>query len=141
MPTHRWLLLLGSNLAGPERMRQAFERLAALGPVAALTAIERTPARGDPSRFYYNALTTLDCELDRDALRTRLKQIETGLGRVRDGSGEVAIDIDLLAVQEHGRWLTDPHAIEKNELAQTPARELLAAAGIRIRSDESTKGA
>lgn len=132
MPMHRWLLLLGSNLAGPQRMQQAFERLAALGAVAALTAIERTPARGDPSRFYHNALATLDCELDRDALRMQLKQIETELGRVRDGSGEVAIDIDLLARQENAGWQADPHAIEKEEFTHTPAREMLAAAAIAI---------
>ncbi len=132
MPRHRWLLLLGSNLAGPERMQQAFERLGTLGAVSALTAIERAPARGDPSRFYHNALATLGCELDRDALRMQLKQIEIELGRVRDGSGEVAIDIDVLARQENGRWLADPHAIEKEEFKHTPAREMLAAAAIVI---------
>lgn len=135
MPKHRWLLLLGSNLAGPERVQQAFERLAALGPAAAVTAIERTPARADPSRSYYNALATLDCELDRVALRARLRQIETELGRVRDGSGDVVIDIDLLARQENGRWLADPHAIEKEEFTHTPARELIAAANISIGAD------
>ena len=135
MPVRRWLLLLGSNLADPERMHQAFARLAALGPVTALTAVERTPARGDSSHFYYNALATLDCELHRDALRIRLKQIETELGRVRDGSGEVAIDIDLLARQENGRWLADPHAIEKEEFTHTPARELITAANISIGAD------
>jgi 2-amino-4-hydroxy-6-hydroxymethyldihydropteridine diphosphokinase len=132
MPVRRWLLLLGSNLADPERMQQAFARLAALGRVTALTAIERMPARGDSSRSYYNALAELDCGLDRDALRMRLKQIETELGRLRDGSGEVAIDIDLLARQEQGRWLADPHAIEKNEFEQPPARELIEAAAIAI---------
>jgi 2-amino-4-hydroxy-6-hydroxymethyldihydropteridine diphosphokinase len=132
MSTRRWLLLLGSNLAGPERMQQAFERLAALGPVAALTAIERMPARGDASRFYHNALATLDCDLDRDVLRTQLKQIEIELGRVRDESGEVAIDIDLLARQENGRWLADPHAMEKREFTHTPARDMLEMAGIVV---------
>lgn len=132
MPARRWLLLLGSNLAGPERIRQALETLVVLGPVKSLTAIERLSARGDPSRFYYNALATLDCDLGRDALRTRLKRVEIELGRVRDGSGEVAIDIDLLARQEDGRWLADPHAIDKREFMQTPARELIEAAAIMI---------
>jgi len=134
MPARRWLLLLGSNLAAPERIRQALEKLVALGSVESLTPIERIPARGDPTRFYHNALATLDCELDRDALRARLKRMELELGRVRDGSGEVAIDIDLLAVHANGRWLADPRALEKNEFAQTPARELVATAGIVIES-------
>lgn len=132
MPAHRWLLLLGSNLPNPERIQQAFKRLPALGAVTALTPIERMPARGDASRFYYNALATLDCDLDRDALRAQLKQIEIELGRVRDESGEVAIDIDLLAMQANGSWLADPHALEKREFTQTPAREMIEAAAIMI---------
>ena len=132
MPAHRWLLLLGSNLAEPDRIRQALETLDALGHVESLTPIKRIPARGDLTRFYYNALAALDCELDRDALRAQLKRIELELGRVRDGSGEVAIDIDLLATHANGRWLADPHALEKNEFAQTPARELIEATAIVI---------
>lgn len=135
MPGRRRLLLLGSNLAGPERIRQALERLASIGQVTPLTPIERMPARGDPSRFYYNALAALACDLDREALRAQLKRIETELGRVRDGSGVVAIDIDLLAVHADGHWLADPHALEKNEFTQTPARELIAAAEIVIGDD------
>lgn len=140
MPT-RWLLLLGSNLVGPERVQQAFECLALLGHVTPLTPIERLPARGHASRFYYNALAELDCKLDREALRGQLKRIETELGRVRDSSGEVAIDIDLLALRAGERWLADPHALEKKEFTQPPARELIAAAGIMIgESGQATSG-
>jgi 2-amino-4-hydroxy-6-hydroxymethyldihydropteridine diphosphokinase len=134
MPLYRRLLLLGSNLAGPERIQDALIRLGTLGNVALLTPIRPLPAREDPSRVYHNALTTLESGLDREALRARLKQIEVELGRTRDASGTVAIDIDLLATQTAGCWLADPHALEKNEFAQTPARDLLAAAGISIRS-------
>jgi 2-amino-4-hydroxy-6-hydroxymethyldihydropteridine diphosphokinase len=130
---HRRLLLLGSNLAGPERMQDALAGLAALGSVIPLTPIRRLPAaHGDASRLYYNVLVTLDCTLGREALRARLRQIEAELGRQRNGSGVVAIDIDLLATQAAERWLADPHALEKREFAQTPARELLEAAGITI---------
>lgn len=133
MPTRRWLLLLGSNLAGPERVHQALEHLKVLGKARLLTPIERMPARGEPSRFYCNALAMLDCDLDRDAARARIERIETGLGRVRDGGGEVAIDIDLLAIQKDGCWIADPHAVEKGEFTRTPAQELIAAAGIVVR--------
>ncbi len=136
----QWLLLLGSNLAGPERVQQALENLAALGHVGAPTPIQRVPARGEPARFYYNALATLDCDLDRETLRLRLKKIEAALGRVRDGSGLVAIDIDLLAMHANGRWLADPHAVEKREFTQTPARELLGSAGIVIVMHETGRG-
>jgi 2-amino-4-hydroxy-6-hydroxymethyldihydropteridine diphosphokinase len=132
MSTRRYLLLLGSNLAEPERMQQAFERLASLGHVTPLTVIERMPARGDVARFYYNALAALDCDLGREALRAQLKHIETGLGRVRGGTRDVAIDIDLLAMRENGHWQADAHALAKREFVQTPARELIEAAGIAI---------
>lgn len=136
MSTRRWLLLLGSNLAGSERVRQALETLVVLGHVTSLTPIERMPARGDASRFYYNALATLDCDLDREVLRAQLKRIEIELGRVRDESGEVAIDIDLLAMQANGSWLAEPHALEKREFTQTPARDMLKAAGIEVSGTE-----
>lgn len=136
MSTRRWLLLLGSNLAGSERVRQALETLVVLGHVTSLTPIERMPARGDASRFYYNALATLDCDLDREVLGAQLKRIEIELGRVRDESGEVAIDIDLLAMQANGSWLAEPHALEKREFTQTPARDMLKAAGIEVSGTE-----
>lgn len=129
---HAYLLLLGSNLAGPERMHAALAALAALGTVKPLTEVERMPARSDASRFYYNALARLDCTLARNALNARLKQIEVDLGSVRDGSGTVAIDIDLLATWAPGGWRADPHALAKQEFVQMPARDLLARAGIRI---------
>lgn len=132
MPSHRRLLLLGSNLAGPERIEDALARLDALGNVVLLTPIRRLPAREDPSRVYHNALATLESGFDREALRAQLKQIEIDLGRTRDASGAVAIDIDLLATQAAGRWLADPHALAKKEFSQTPARDLLEAAGITI---------
>jgi 2-amino-4-hydroxy-6-hydroxymethyldihydropteridine diphosphokinase len=129
---HTYLLLLGSNLAGPERLRAALASLATLGTVTPLTEVERMPARGDASRFYYNALARLDSTLARNALDARLKQIEVDLGRVRDGSGSVAIDIDLLATRTPDGWRADPHALAKQEFVQTPARDLLAKAGIAI---------
>ncbi len=129
---HTYLLLLGSNLAVPERLHAALASLATLGTVTPLTGVERMPARGDASLFYYNALARLDCTLVRDALVERLKQLEASLGRVRDGSGTVAIDIDLLATWAPDGWRADPHALAKQEFAQTPARDLLAKAGIAI---------
>jgi len=55
---------------------------------------------------------------------------------VRDESGEVAIDIDLLAMQANGSWLAEPHALEKREFTQTPARDMLKAAGIEMSGTE-----
>lgn len=128
----RYLLLLGSSLTGPERLLQASAALTRLGAARPLTRITRTPARNDPTRHYFNVLVRCDCTDDRAAFLARLKQIETDLGRVRDASGEVAIDIDLLATCVDDAWQADPHALAKREFTQSPARELLAGAGITI---------
>jgi 7,8-dihydro-6-hydroxymethylpterin-pyrophosphokinase len=132
MSRHDWLLLLGSGLADAKRVHDALAALATLGPVTPLTPIRRIPGREDVSRAYHNVLVILACALDRVALRTRLKEIETALGRERGSGKPVAIDIDLLATRRNDRWQADPHALEKNEFTQTPARELLAQAGVAI---------
>lgn len=136
MAARRYLLLLGSNLATPERVDAALAALAMLGTPVALTAITRTPARHHPERHYFNALAQLDCALDRDALVAHLKTLEADLGRVRDGSGVVAIDIDLLAALMDGAWHADPHAVAKREFSQSPAREMLANTGITLVADD-----
>lgn len=127
-----WLLMLGSNLDGDERVHAALAALRALGPAAFATVILRLPAHGDASApDYYNALAILESGLDRTALVTNLKRIERELGRVH-GSGRVAIDIDLLARRDGGRWIADPHALEKNDIGKPPAPLLLREAGIDI---------
>jgi 2-amino-4-hydroxy-6-hydroxymethyldihydropteridine diphosphokinase len=128
----RYLLLLGSNLPGPERLQQASAALTRLGATRPLTRVTRTSARHDPSKHYCDVLVRCDGTDDRDALLARLKQLETALGRVRDASGEVAIDIDLLATCVDDAWQADPHALAKREFTQSPARELLADAGITV---------
>ncbi|MBS0383667.1 MAG: 2-amino-4-hydroxy-6-hydroxymethyldihydropteridine diphosphokinase [Proteobacteria bacterium] len=127
-----WLLLLGSNFDSNERVHAALAALRALGPAALVTAILRLPAHGGARvPDYYNALATLESSLDREVLVGNLKRIEHELGRVH-GSGRVAIDIDLLACRDGGRWLADRHAIEKGDLGQSPVPQLLREAGIRI---------
>jgi 2-amino-4-hydroxy-6-hydroxymethyldihydropteridine diphosphokinase len=128
----RYLLLLGSNLPGPERLQQASAALTRLGATRPLTRVTRTSARHDPTKHYFNVLVRCDCTDGRDAFLARLKQLETALGRVRDASGEVAIDIDLLATCVDDAWQADPHALAKREFTQSPARELLADAGITV---------
>ncbi|WHZ20239.1 MAG: hypothetical protein OJF55_002388 [Rhodanobacteraceae bacterium] len=129
---HSWLLMLGSNLDSDERVHAALAALHKLGPAAFVTAIRRLPAHGDAAApDYHNALATLESALDRTAFVANLKRIERELGRVR-GSGRVAIDIDLLAHRDGERWIADPHAVEKGDLAQPPAKLLLHEAGITV---------
>jgi len=136
--TGTWLLMLGSNLDGDERVHAALAALRALGPVAPVTMIRRLPAHGDASApDYHNVLATLESGLDRTALVADLKRIERELGRVR-GSGRVAIDIDLLARRDGARWLADPHAVEKGDIDRPPTPLLLREAGISIDIDGRT---
>lgn len=125
----RWLLLLGSTLADDARVRAALVALGELGAVRLLAPIRHGPGSRDPRRSYFNALAELECALGRDPLIAALKAIEHTLGR-RRGQAEVAIDIDLLACGQAGRWHADAHALDKGEFAQPHTLALLQAAGI-----------
>lgn len=127
--SRRWLLVLGSNLPDDTCLRQAIAALDALGGVVQLTPVLLTPARrGDG--HYHNALVALASDAPQAVLRPALKRIETALGRVRDGSGVVAIDIDPLAFDDGRGWQPDAHALQKGEFERAPVPQLLSQAGI-----------
>lgn len=129
--SRRWLLVLGSNLDGDRTLREGLSALSVLGVVEPLTAVVRTPARQGGGR-YHNAIASLRCGLDEEALRVALKAIEARLGRVRDGRAEVALDIDPLAVDEGAGWREGAHARAKGELRRDPVPALLALAGVQV---------
>lgn len=129
--SRRWLLVLGSNLSDDRCLHQAMTALEALGKVARLTPVLLTPARHGGGH-YHNALVRLGSDLPAAALRQALKRVETALGRVRDDSGVVAIDIDPLALDEGHGWQPDARALEKNEFIRAPVPQLLARAGIVV---------
>ena len=132
--SRRWLLVLGSNLADDACLRQALVALEALGDVIQLTPVLLTPARhGDG--HYHNALAVLSSDAPPASLKRALKRVETVLGRVRDGSGVVAIDIDPLAFDEGRGWQPDAHALEKGEFTRAPVPQLLSQAGIALAVD------
>jgi 7,8-dihydro-6-hydroxymethylpterin-pyrophosphokinase len=131
----RWLLLLGSSLAGDGCVRAALQRLGVLGDVTALTPIRRLPTYDGSARVYHNLLAVLACAHDLDAalLAARLKRIEAELGR-RPGD-EIAIDIDILAMADGARWKLDAHALAKREFEHPPALTLLAEANLHLDRD------
>jgi len=129
--SRRWLLVLGSNLADDHCLRQALTALEALGTVACLTPVVLTPARHGEGH-YHNTLVQLDSGMPAAPLRQALKRVETALGRVRDDSGVVAIDIDPLALDEGRGWQADAHALEKGEFMRAPVPQLLAQAGVVV---------
>lgn len=126
-----WLLLLGSNLADEARVRAALLGLVKLGAPRACTLIRQFPAyegRGE----YFNALAELSCDLQREALDAALKQLEADLGRRRDSTDEVAIDIDILARHDGARWQADAHAVAKDEFGRQAVQTLLQQADIDV---------
>lgn len=129
--SRRWLLVLGSNLADDARLRQALVALESLGGVTQLTPVLLTPARRGGGH-YHNALVALSVDTSAALLRQALKRVETELGRVRDGSGVVAIDIDPLALDDGQGWQPDARALEKGEFTRAPVPQLLAQAGIEL---------
>lgn len=128
----RWMLLLGSNLADDTRLHAAVEHLMALGNGAWLTSIEQHAADGHGAGMYYNALVMLDCEATRETLDAELKWIEAALGRRRDGSSEVAIDIDIVASWQDDAWRADAHALAKGEFARATLPRLLRGAHLDV---------
>ncbi|MBS7458050.1 2-amino-4-hydroxy-6-hydroxymethyldihydropteridine diphosphokinase [Coralloluteibacterium stylophorae] len=123
------LLLLGSNLDTSATVEVALARLGELGAVRALSPVRRMRARSGTGPDYFNVLATLASALDEAVLEPRLKAIEADLGRER-GAARVAIDIDVLASRRAAGWYPGAAARRKREAEQTPARELLAEAGI-----------
>jgi 7,8-dihydro-6-hydroxymethylpterin-pyrophosphokinase len=133
----RWLLLLGSSLDQDDRLRTALDCLADLGESQALTPVQRFPSH-DGSGRYYNALAEIHFDDERPVLVAALKRLETALGRHRDETATVDIDIDILAATDaDGRWRADHHALEKNEFARDTVCELLRQAGIDVAMDNA----
>jgi 2-amino-4-hydroxy-6-hydroxymethyldihydropteridine diphosphokinase len=128
----RWLLSLSSNLDTDARLQSTLIALASLGPAARVTPILREPAYNDPAAsHYFHALMTLDTDSLRTDLIAALKRIERNLGRIH-GVPSVAIDIDILACDDGGGWMADPHAAAKREFDHVFTRQLMTAAGIVV---------
>lgn len=123
--------MLGSNLPDDGRVHEALRMLAAMGTVHALGPVCQLQPRDGRGARYHNVLATLDATMEEDELRHALRQMERGLGR-RRGTVEVAIDIDLLAVEIGGLWRAARHATLKGEIGSWPASQLLQDAGLHV---------
>lgn len=97
MNTH---ILLGTNLGDRERHLSAAIELIAqrVGRISAQSPIYETESWGYHDNDYLNQVIVIDTELSPNDLLSATSQIETELGRVRDGQGYQArtIDIDIL---------------------------------------------
>ena len=96
----------GSNLGDRETiLRDALERLRALGLVVATSSIYETEPWGKTDQpAFLNAAAVLETELDPRALLSELQRIERELGRERGRDeerwGPRRIDLDLLLYDE-----------------------------------------
>ncbi len=102
-------LSLGSNIEPERHVRAALAALEdAFGPLR-ISPIYRTPAVGFHGDPFLNLAVALETDLPPQAVHARLSELETALGRRRDGPRFSArtMDIDLLlhgdAVLNEGR--------------------------------------
>lgn len=86
---------LGSNAGNASVLREALQRLEALGPVQTRSQVYETHDRSSVvTQPFYNAAVCLHADLAPVTLKEELKRIEAALGRRRN-PGEVTIDLDL----------------------------------------------
>lgn len=110
-------LSLGSNVGDRlSYITQALSKLAKAGVVAEISSVYETPPWGkEDQRAFLNACVELRTNLSTDNLLTKLKQIESDLGRQeRERWGPREIDIDILFYgdeQINEQRLTIPHPL------------------------------
>lgn len=116
-PVRAWIGL-GSNIGdGRAEIARALQRLAQQPELRLCrqSSLYRTAAWGEPDQpDFYNAVAELETSLEPRALLDLLLEIETALGRVRNGRrwGPRRIDLDLLLLgdtQLTGPGLNLPH--------------------------------
>lgn len=124
-------LLLGSNLGDREQhLRQAIERLRALGEVTAISSLYETEpqaVRGQP--WFLNCAVALATELMPKQLLARTQQIERDAGRRRmQPKGPRTLDIDILffgqAVMDTPELVVPHPALHERRFALEPLAEI-----------------
>jgi len=126
---HRAVISLGSNIDPKRHLPEAAARLAELGRVVAASGVYASPAAGPPGQpDFLNAAVLLETEIVPEDLRSRLRRVESDLGRVRteDRYAPRPIDLDLvlyddLVVEGSGLRLPDPDLLTRGYLAVTAA--------------------
>ncbi len=121
------LLLIGSNVDAEMKMNAALQELRAAFGAIRCSARHQSAASGEATAApYLNQAVLINSGLDRDALKLRLRAIESRLGRTRPAAikGQCVIDIDALAAIDGGLVVWDEPAFSAS-YAQAPIAELL----------------
>ncbi len=99
MKTNRAVLGLGSNIDPEENIQKAVEMIRAEFSLIKISSFVTTEPVGFKEQApFLNGALLVETELDAAALKIRLREIETSLGRVRaeNKNGPRTIDLDIL---------------------------------------------
>ena len=100
----RVIIGLGSNLDGPAKLDAAIEEISYEYDLLVRSTRYVSPpvegAEGDPVAPYSNAAVLIRTTDDHDTLKATLRRIEERLGRDRSDPTSVAIDLDILLIED-----------------------------------------
>ncbi|MCA9810197.1 MAG: 2-amino-4-hydroxy-6-hydroxymethyldihydropteridine diphosphokinase [Candidatus Dadabacteria bacterium] len=99
MKTNRAVLGLGSNIDPEENIRKAIKIISGeVSLIKTSSFVETEPVGFKEQRSFINGALLIETSLGAVELKTRLREIESGLGRVRaaNKNGPRTIDLDIL---------------------------------------------
>ncbi len=105
--TEKAFISLGSNIEPEKNLPLAVERLAQIGEILAISMVYQNPAVGPtPQADFLNAAVMIATDFEPLEIRAKLREIETGMGRVRseDKYAPRQIDLDLCLL---GNWVLE----------------------------------
>jgi 2-amino-4-hydroxy-6-hydroxymethyldihydropteridine diphosphokinase len=111
-------IALGSNIEPEANLPRAARALQRLGRARSVSQVYESEAVGPAGQpRFLNAVVEIEVELDADALRNRLREIEAEMGRIRtaDKYAPRPIDLDLVAFEA----FLDPEVGRRAYLAVT----------------------
>lgn len=88
-------LSLGSNISPAQNIRAAVRLLSERVPILAISSVWETTPVGSSGPNFYNAAVSTTTDLSLDELKTKLRGIEHGLGRIRTADKYAARTIDI----------------------------------------------
>lgn len=120
--------MLGSNVDAQRQLDAAIELLHQRFAVRAVSGRHQSPAQGlSGAPAYLNQAAVITSELDRDQLKTALRDIEAQLGRRRPNPEPRLCPIDIDAI---GRWEPAFVVWDARDFAAAYAREPLRDLGL-----------
>ncbi|MEW6145148.1 MAG: 2-amino-4-hydroxy-6-hydroxymethyldihydropteridine diphosphokinase [Thermodesulfobacteriota bacterium] len=130
MNLNRAVIGLGSNINPQENIRKAKDAIAGeFKLIKSSSFVETDPVGFEDQDRFLNGAILIETELDADSLKSRLKILETELGRVKTDNkhGPRAIDLDILVWNGE---VVDGEVYER-EFLRRSIKELLPEMGLK----------